>query len=233
MSREDREQLLTLTLLEDPIYNVGTFVTCIIIKPPLKPQVGMDSSVRIPRHKLSMPVNFVFPFQAMITLDIPNGHLNGFYNIVVCHGNNFYPSFNSLFGCDFFIATLNGEELKSKGQSMGLELKRTIHDRINSPDHPCLQNDTETLGIFDCLADQVETSISCKLPWSGNWSSQSRPCNSSDDLDNFSQFMYKAKTYWEKQVIQKLGCHPLCWTESYSLIQRWNIYDTFQLRSVR
>ena len=84
-------------------------------------------------------------------LPIREEFLGLFYNVIVCYGDNFFPSYNSLFGCDFSVAVINKQVANRAGISIGIELVRTIHDNIASNDEPCLRNDTNDLGVNQCF----------------------------------------------------------------------------------
>ena len=111
-------------------------------------------------------------------------------SLAVCHGENGFPTFNSLFGCDFSLLEMPypSPTLPLVANVHGVEIKRKIHKKINSGDDKC-NTRVASDEIFTCFGKWMETRLSCKLPWSQNSLFPNKPCETFQQLNEYQSLL--------------------------------------------
>ena len=110
--------------------------------------------------------------------------------MAACHGENAFPTFNSLFGCDFALLEMPYPTLflPLASNNIGFEIKRKIQKKIDSDGERC-DEDGSGDEIFVCFGKQMESKLFCKLPWTQESLFADKPCETKLHLEEYQSIM--------------------------------------------
>ena len=72
----------------------------------------------------------------MIGVKYPPNALGGYFALMFCHGDDMYPSYRTLYGCDFEISEMTRPP-PGLVVNNGIEVHRVMKNKLDTKEFPC------------------------------------------------------------------------------------------------